>query len=186
MNIEQRLAWAERPDGIACFVEGAFIRFYQGHLAWYCQQVKPIKVCTRGVKKLAGKQIYYGGVPRVGFEGWLAQQAMAQWTITPYSWGIWLALPVALDNPALLAWCLEHAAPSNVKKQLFEVKSLTAGVVAQSAGSANALVLQQLNGLSLVDITPLQALQWLHHWQRQLQSSDPLPSLLQTSPAATD
>lgn len=50
MNIEQRLAWAARPEGIACFVEGMFVRFYQGHLAWYCQQVKPIKVCSRAVK----------------------------------------------------------------------------------------------------------------------------------------
>lgn len=111
MNIEQRLEWAERPEGIACFVEGSFVRFYQGQLAWYCQQVKPIKVCTRAVKKLAGQQIYYGGVPKGLFDGWLAQQAEGQWCITHHPWGVWLVLSAPLDIPALLAWCAAHAAP---------------------------------------------------------------------------
>ncbi|MFH7527857.1 hypothetical protein AB2J22_21320 [Aeromonas sp. A5] len=74
MNIEQRLAWAARSEGIACFVEGIFVRFYPGQLARHCQQVKPIKVCSRAVKKLAGQQIYYGGGPKGLFDAWLAQQ----------------------------------------------------------------------------------------------------------------
>ncbi|MFM5429177.1 hypothetical protein ACET8G_20290 [Aeromonas veronii] len=110
MNIEQRLLWAERADGVACFSEGAFVRFYQGQLAWYCQQVKPIKVCTRAVKKLAGRQIYYGGVPKVLFDDWLALQSPSPRGITHHSWGVWLTLPSRLDMSTLLAWCAKQVA----------------------------------------------------------------------------
>ncbi|HDO1358653.1 TPA: hypothetical protein P2Q89_004176 [Aeromonas veronii] len=199
MNIEQRLAWATRPEGIACFVEGMFVRscFYkehQGQLAWYCQQVKPIKVCSRAVKKLAGQQIYYGGVPKGLFDAWLAQQPEGQWTITHHPWGVWLALPTPLDIPALLAWCSAHAAPpsskSNSKSSSKPPKSAPAsttpaGQADEAINDARSQVLQQLRALPLADITPLQALQWLHQWQRQLQPAA-TPSLLSPAPLERD
>lgn len=166
MNIEQRLALASRPGGIACFVEGIFVRFYQGQLAWYCQQIKPIKVCTRAVKKLAGQQIYYGGVPKGVFDAWLAEQAESQWVITHHPWGVWLALHAPLDIPALLALCAAHTAEPTSKQPRPACESVP---VDQVINDASILVLQQLRTLPLADITPLQALQWLHQWQRQLQ-----------------
>lgn len=184
MNIEQRLAWAARPEGIACFVEGVFVRFYQGQLAWYCQQVKPIKVCTRAVKKLAGQQIYYGGVPKGLFDDWLAQQAERQWVITRHPWGVWLALPASLDIPALLAWCAVHAATPNSKlPKPGYASAAPAGPADEVISDARGQVLQQLCALPLADITPLQALQWLHQWQRQLQLAANPPLL---SPVTLD
>lgn len=190
MNIEQRLAWAARPEGIACFVEGIFVRFYQGQLAWYCQQVKPIKVCSRAVKKLAGQQIYYGGVPKGLFDAWLAQQPEGQWTITHHSWGVWLALPTPLDMPELLAWCTAHAAPPSSKSSSKQPKSAPtsttpAGQADEAINDARNQVLQQLRALPLADITPLEALQWLHQWQRQLQPAA-TPSLLSPAPLERD
>ncbi|KAJ8739033.1 hypothetical protein H9Y13_13035 [Aeromonas veronii] len=186
MNIEQRLQWAERPEGIACFVEGMFVRFYQGQLAWYCQQVKPIKVCTRAVKKLAGQQIYYGGVPKGLFDAWLAHQAEEQWMITHYPWGVWLALPTPLDIPALLAWCAAHAAPPiRTSPKPASASTVPAVETAEAACDTGNQVLQQLRALPLADITPLQALQWLHQWQRQLQPAA-TPSLLSPAPLERD
>lgn len=176
MNIEQRLSLAERPDGIACFVEGVFVRFYQGHLAWYCQQVKSIKVCSRKVKKLSGRQIYYGGVPKSLFGDWLALQSPARWKITRHSWGWWLALPVSLDVATLIAWCESHTAPEGSRlggalPPPVEVRRARLG-----ADGAEAFVLQQLRALALADITPLQAWQLIHLWQQQLPPLVGLPT----------
>ena len=54
MEIGERLRWSEDNQWLACFREGLFVRFYDAHLAWFCQRVKSLKVLSREVKKLGG------------------------------------------------------------------------------------------------------------------------------------
>lgn len=105
MDITQRLLWSTRSDGIAVFFEGAFARFYQAHLAWYCQRVKPIKVCTRELKQLGGLRIYYGAVPIKHFNTWLMMQDPNFFALTIHSWGVWMSVPEQIDSKALINWC---------------------------------------------------------------------------------
>ena len=48
-----------------------FIRFYDAHLGWFCQQGKPLKVLQRSFKKLEGRVVLYGGLPEASFQAWL-------------------------------------------------------------------------------------------------------------------
>lgn len=168
MELEQRLLWASRADGIACFFEGRFVRFYQAQLAWFCKEVKAIKVSTRQINKLDGLQIYYGGISKRKFNAWLAQSGVgtSSFSQQPMPWGVWLVLADPIDTKNLLAWCAQQVTLSvdgceNVTNETIKANNVT-----------TQAIIQQLRSLSLTDITPVQALHFLSLWQYLLNESE--------------
>ncbi len=105
MEIGECLRLSESGEWLACFREGMFIRFYDAHLGWFCQQGKPLKALQRSIKKLQGRVVLYGGLPASSFEAWLAVQEPAL-VVQEQPWGLQLHLPGRLDLPALQAWCV--------------------------------------------------------------------------------
>lgn len=49
---------------------------YECGLAWACQQVQPLKVLDRPVKKLEGWLVLCGGMPATRFDAWLASRGL--------------------------------------------------------------------------------------------------------------
>lgn len=154
MEIGERLRLSESSEWLACFREGMFIRFYNAHLGWFCQQGKPLKVLQRSFKKLQGRVVLYGGLPQTSFQAWLLTQHPAL-AVQEQPWGLQLHLPGRLDLQALQAWC---AAQPIATTQL----SPPAAVCAESGQQQ---VLNELTQVGLASCTPLQALQWQARWQ---------------------
>jgi hypothetical protein len=147
MEIGERLRLSEFSEWLACFREGMFIRFYDAHLGWFCQQGKPLKVLRRSFKKLEDRVVLYGGLPQASFDAWLLTQHPAL-AVQEQPWRLQLHLPV------LQAWC---AAQPIATTQL----SLSVAVCAESG---QRQVLTELSQVGLASCTPLQALQWLARW----------------------
>ena len=93
MEIGERLRLSESGEWLACFREGMFIRFYDAHMGWFCQQGKPLKVLQRSFKKLEGRVVLYGGFPASSFEAWLAVQEPAL-VVQEQPWGLRCTLKV--------------------------------------------------------------------------------------------
>ena len=86
MEIGVRFRLSESSEWLACFREGMFIRFYNAHLGWFCQQGKPLKVLRRSFKKLEGRVVLYGGLPQASFQAWLLTQHPAL-AVQEQPWG---------------------------------------------------------------------------------------------------
>lgn len=162
MEIGERLQLSESDACLAVFREGLFMRFYDAHLGWFCQQGKPLKVLCREVKKLQGRVVLYGGLPESALRNWLAAQVPAL-DVHEQPWGLQVRIAGGLPMAQLQAWCVAQRA-------LVPLAPLPAAPAIEAGGTAalgepQQQILHELNQLALISCTPLQALQWLTRWQ---------------------